>query len=277
MSTEGAKASNTAPPSVVVTLSPPDKAPDAGGDLKGSTDDEGDKGSGQLEGDRNPGKSEDDEAKKPGMAETEEQLDSRGAPSQRQLEAEELMRQMAEHEQQLFEEAEEMIRQAIEESPDIRDLQDQLLIDNTPEGLRIQVVDKEGRSMFPSGAVDMNERALSLLAKVAQVVKQLPNNISITGHTDSTPFRSRNGYSNWELSSDRANASRRAMIDFGIAPGRIAYVTGKADTEPVDTADPMAPNNRRIAIVVLRENRPPPGLAGVPGVTVGPGSPVPAR
>ena len=244
MSTEGAKASNTAPPSVVVTLSPPDRAPDKGGDFKGATDEDGDKGSGMLEGNKNSGK-----------AETEEQEQATGQPSTRQLEAEELLRQMAEHEQQLFEEAEEMIREAIDESPDLRDLQDHLMIDNTPEGLRIQVVDQEGRSMFPSGAVEMNDRAMGLLGKVAEVIKQLPNNISITGHTDSTPFRSRKGYSNWELSSDRANASRRAMIDLGISPGRIAYVTGKADTEPLIKEDPAQPNNRRIAIVLLRENK----------------------
>jgi len=81
----------------------------------------------------------------------------------------------------------------------------------------------------------------------------MPNQIAITGHTDSVPFRGRNDYSNWELSSERANASRRALVGFGVPITRIASVAGKADTEPLVPEDPTLPTNRRISIVLLRE------------------------
>lgn len=98
-----------------------------------------------------------------------------------------------------------------------------------------------------------------MLTSIAQVRNKLPNRVSITGHTDATPYRTENGYGNWELSSDRANASRRMLIESGIAPQRVAQVAGKADTEPPFPTDPFQPGNRRIAIVLLR------GAQGAPG------------
>ena len=179
-----------------------------------------------------------------------------------ELDEDELLKQMAEREQKQFEEAEQQIRQAIQESPELAAMANQLIIDNTPEGLRIQLVDQERQSMFSSGSATMDGGAAVLMQKIAKVVQSMPNRIAITGHTDSLPFRSRAGYGNWELSADRANASRRALLDAGLDAQRIAYVTGKADTEPLIPEDPALPSNRRISIVLLREAQPTPPSGG---------------
>ena len=140
-----------------------------------------------------------------------------------------------------------------------------LLVDQTPEGLRIQIVDEEGKAMFPLGAAKMFERTQALLAKVAQVVNKLPNKIAVTGHTDATPFRSvREGYGNWELSTERALASRRALIEGGLSVDRIARVTGRADKDLLIPEIPGSPRNRRISIILLR-NAPTTVPAAAPG------------
>ena len=162
---------------------------------------------------------------------------------------EELMRQ---REEEAFEEAQEAIRQAIQADPTLAELADQLLMDMTPEGLRIQIIDQEGGSMFPSGSAQMKPRTGGLVRQIAQVVNELPNKVVISGHTDATPFHTEHGYTNWELSSDRANAARRALVDAGVPFERIVQVTGKADTEPFNAEDPFLPENRRISIVLRR-------------------------
>ncbi|WP_119422198.1 flagellar motor protein MotB [Desertibaculum subflavum] len=172
------------------------------------------------------------------------------------LDEEELKRQLAEREQKAFEDARDQIRQAIQDVPELSDLKRNLIIDMTPEGLRIQLVDQDRQSMFPSGTADMHDRTRLLLQKVSQIVSRLPNRISISGHTDATPFRGGdNGYGNWELSTDRANASRRVIVDSGIPAGRIDNVIGKADSDPLISSDPTNPANRRISIVLLREKQ----------------------
>ena len=165
-----------------------------------------------------------------------------------------LERKLAEKEQKAFEQAEQMLRQAIQETPEISDLAKNLIVDNTPEGLRIQLVDQERQSMFPAGSSELPETTKTLMAKISQVVAKLPNKISITGHTDSTPYRNGTaGYGNWELSAERANASRRGLIESGLDSSRVAYVTGKADKDPLVPENPALPTNRRISIVLLRE------------------------
>ena len=134
-----------------------------------------------------------------------------------------------------------------------------MIVDMTPEGLRIQLIDQDQKSMFQSGKANLEDHTKTLLGMIARVVERMPNKIKITGHTDATPFRTDNGYGNWELSSDRANASRRALLQTGLSPARIAQVSGKADTEPLFPDDPTAPNNRRISIVLLRDAPPPQG------------------
>ncbi len=165
----------------------------------------------------------------------------------------ELEQALAEREQEMFEHAEEQLRQAIQSVPELQGLAQNLLIDQTPEGLRIQIVDQEGLSMFPTGSAQMYDRTKQLLELVAQVVAQMPQQISVSGHTDSTPFFNSASYDNWDLSTDRANASRRAMEEGGLSPSRIALVLGKSDTDPLIAEDPRNPRNRRISIVLLRE------------------------
>ncbi len=167
---------------------------------------------------------------------------------------EKLEEELAKREQESFAKAEAEIRQALDEAPDLKDLQKQLLIDQTPDGLRIQLIDEENKPMFASGSVRMETRTKQLLAKITQVIQKMPNKISITGHTDAKQFRgSRAGYGNWELSSNRALESRRVIISDDLPMDRISHVIGKADTEPLVRDDPNDARNRRISIVLLRE------------------------
>ena len=152
-----------------------------------------------------------------------------------------------------FAAAEHALRQAIQEIDELRPLAESLLIDRTPEGLRIQLVDQEGLSMFPSGSAGMFDHTKTMLGLVSEVVMNQPNQIAIYGHTDAVPYASESGYSNWELSSDRANASRRMLLDSGLPPRRIARVVGKAETDPLLKDDPTNARNRRISIVILSD------------------------
>ena len=151
-----------------------------------------------------------------------------------------------------FKQAESSIRQAIQSVPELQQMSQNLLLDETPEGLRIQLVDQDGSSMFASGGTEMPERTKKLLAVVAQAIAKMPNQVTIRGHTDATQYRSEKGYSNWDLSSDRANASRRVLVESGLDQSRVASVVGKADREPLFPENPNAPENRRISIVMLR-------------------------
>ena len=155
-------------------------------------------------------------------------------------------------EEEQFHDAERQLRQAIAESPELQGLAKSLLIDNTPEGLRIQIIDQEGLPMFPRGESEMYPHTRAALELVARVVQRMPQDIDISGHTDATRFQNDNGYSNWELSADRANAARRTLLLFGIPETRIARVAGRAATEPLFVKDPEAPGNRRLSVVLLR-------------------------
>ncbi len=139
--------------------------------------------------------------------------------------------------------------------PELRDLANQLVIDMTPEGMRIQLLDADRESMFLLGSAVPNDRARLLLQKVAPVLARLTQDISIAGHTDAAPFVGV-GRTNWELSADRANATRRLLVDAGLQQTRIRSVTGNAERDLLVPADPLAAANRRIAIVVLRSARP---------------------
>ena len=164
----------------------------------------------------------------------------------------ELERQVAEREDRRFAAAEFALHQAMEQLPDLEGLADNLIIDRTPEGLRIQLVDQDKSPMFPLGSAEPVENARKLIAVVSQVVQRLPNKISITGHTDAVAYMVGRKYSNWELSADRANASRREFIADGVPPDRIDRVVGLADRDLLVPEDPTSPRNRRISIVLLR-------------------------
>ena len=153
-----------------------------------------------------------------------------------------------------FSSAAESLRQAMQSMPELAELSKQLIIDQTPEGLRIQLVDQEGRSMFENNSSQPNPRARLLLQAVSRVITQLPNRISVTGHTSAAPGSNRaSGPNDWGLSSARANASRLVLQAAGVDPDRVYQVSGKAGSDPLYPDDPTLAGNRRIAIVLLRE------------------------
>ncbi|CCG07484.1 OmpA family protein [Pararhodospirillum photometricum] len=137
--------------------------------------------------------------------------------------------------------------------PALKALADSLLVDNTPEGLRIQIVDQDGVSMFPSGSSRLLPHTRELMGLVSKSIADLPNQVAIAGHTDATPYADPSGYGNWELSADRALASRRALLATGLGESRINRVEGKADTEPLLPEDKANARNRRITITLLRD------------------------
>ncbi|MBL6852758.1 MAG: OmpA family protein [Alphaproteobacteria bacterium] len=159
-----------------------------------------------------------------------------------------------------FAAAAEAIHQAVQDNPDIAVLSKQVMIENAPEGLRIQLVDQDGRPMFQQGTAEPMPYTKTLLAAIARIVDRLPNRVSISGHTDGAAFEGPNGTSNWELSSARANVARTLLTGGGLAQDRIYEVAGKAGSEPLLPEDPNASANRRLSIVLLREAPPaPPG------------------
>ncbi len=145
------------------------------------------------------------------------------------------------------------LKEAIGKSQALKPFKDQLLLDITPEGLRIQIVDKENRPMFDSGSSELKSYTVDILHEIAKFVNQVPNRISIAGHTDITPYVSRRDYSNWELSADRANAARRSLIAGGMDAGKMGRVVGLASSVLFDKDDPRNPINRRISIVVMNQ------------------------
>ncbi len=151
--------------------------------------------------------------------------------------------------QELFQELKEQIKQ----DATLQEFKDQLLIDITDEGLRIQIVDRSGRPMFDSGRAELKYYSQDILFELAKTLGSVNNKLSITGHTDSTPFSGRPGYTNWELSADRANTARRALVAGGVRQQQIARVVGLSDSVLFDKEDPNAPVNRRISIIVLNK------------------------
>ncbi|HOO50421.1 MAG TPA: flagellar motor protein MotB [Alphaproteobacteria bacterium] len=170
-----------------------------------------------------------------------------------QLRKEELQAELEKRENAEFEEIKEKIEEAVQES-DLKDLAKNLMVDMTPEGLRIQIVDQDGESMFPIGSARPYEKTVKLIDMVADIIKSMPNQISVRGHTDSVPYAKGADYSNWELSADRANSSRRVLLESGIEAKKLSNVVGKADTEHLKPEAPKDPQNRRISIILLRES-----------------------
>tara|TARA_R110002124_G_scaffold199787_2_gene366619 strand:+ start:3991 stop:4977 length:987 start_codon:yes stop_codon:yes gene_type:complete len=142
------------------------------------------------------------------------------------------------------------IRQHIQDRTDLQDMGENLRFDRTPDGLLVQIMDKEGRSMFTRGSARVDSRTRDLLRIIGEAIVDMKNDIVITGHTDAVPFVNNQGYSNWELSADRANATRRVLIDTGVSPARIKRISGLASTEPLNGADPTAAENRRINVML---------------------------
>ena len=185
--------------------------------------------------------------------------DARGSAPASQVHSDNhLERALPSSENQQFEGAAEAIHQAMQDMPDIADLSRQVIVDQTPQGLRIQLVDQDGRPMFQPGTATPMPYTKKMLEAVAKIIDRLPNRIAIGGHTDGKPFKGSDGATNWELSAARANAARAILTAAGVANDQIYEVSGKANSEPLLPEDPQAPANRRISIVLLREAPPVP-------------------
>jgi chemotaxis protein MotB len=179
------------------------------------------------------------------------------APASQVTSDDHLQRAVPSSQDREFESAAESIRQAMQESPDIAALSRQVIVDQTPEGLRIQLVDQDGKPMFQPGGVEPMPYTKTLLAAVAKVIDRLPNRVSISGHTAGNDG---GGAANWELSAARANAARAIITGAGVSGDRIYEIAGKAGSEPLLPEDPNASANRRLSIVLMREAPPvPPG------------------
>jgi len=145
------------------------------------------------------------------------------------------------------------LESVIDANETLKKYKNQLLLDITSEGLRIQIVDEQNRPMFAMAKATLQPYTGDILHVLGMVLNDVPNRIGLSGHTDSTPYYSDAGYSNWELSADRANASRRALVQGGLADDKILRVVGLAAAAPLDRADPFNPINRRISIIVMNK------------------------
>jgi chemotaxis protein MotB len=147
----------------------------------------------------------------------------------------------------------EDLEAAIDAGQSLKPFKDQLLLDITSEGLRIQIVDKENRPMFAAGSPVLQDYTRVILRELAKVINEVENRISISGHTDRTPYASSNGYSNWELSADRANSARRELVAGGVPEEKIGRVVGLSSSVLFDRENPFSPINRRISIIVMNK------------------------
>jgi chemotaxis protein MotB len=164
-----------------------------------------------------------------------------------QLKAEQIRAEVAR-----LEDLKKKIEQKIASNPKLQGMAGQILLEMTPDGLRIQIVDEAQRPMFASGSPVVQPHMRDLLREMGVLLAEVPNRLTLEGHTDALPFSGgERGYSNWELSADRANASRRELVAGGLPEDQVLRVQGLAASNPFDRRDPAAPANRRISIVVM--------------------------
>lgn len=180
----------------------------------------------------------------------------------------------SDQQRRFFMDLQRRIEAVIEADPELRELRQQMRFDLTPEGLRIQLLDTDHRPMFDIGSDRVAPYMRNLLRTIAPLLNELPNYLSISGHTDSLPYAGGyRGYSNWELSSDRANASRRELVVGGLDSSKLLRVSGFADRVELPDTDPRDADNRRIELLILL-----PEVADYirrPSILNGPGVPSP--
>ena len=153
-----------------------------------------------------------------------------------------------------LEELKGKIDAVIDANPLLNIYRRQLLIDITTEGLRIQIVDEKNRPMFELGRAQLLPHTRDILHEIGKVLNDVPNRITLSGHTDATPYYGgERGYSNWELSTDRANASRRELIAGGMREDKVMRVVGLSSAVLFNKADPFNPINRRISVIVMKK------------------------
>jgi len=217
----------------------------SGGILGGtSLGDDGAKADGKLSVIQQMAPEAPEQTDKEGQSSTTASLDSASEEALRDA--------LAKKEQDSFASAAQSLRQSLQEMPELAELSKQIMIDQTPEGLRIQLVDQEGRSMFKENSREPNDRARILLRAVAKVINQLPNRVTISGHTSANAYGKKQD-GDWALSAERADASRVVLRGAGVDDDRIYQVSGKANSEPLYADDPTLAGNRRISIILLRE------------------------
>ena len=159
-----------------------------------------------------------------------------------------------------LEELQERLKKELRGLEEYSTIQDQIWIRLVPEGLLIDIVDKDRQAFFDLGGTEVTSILLHVLERIVQQVRDLPNRVAISGHTDARPYRDSSFYSNWELSAARALNARRAMEGIGLPSTRVERVTGHADSSPLFPNDPLNPANRRISVLVLRHHLPAPKL-----------------
>jgi chemotaxis protein MotB len=148
------------------------------------------------------------------------------------------------------------LRQAMQDMPEIAEQSKNIMIEETKQGLNIEIVDQDGRSMFPEGGKEPFERTRRVVAKLAAQFKLMPYRLTITGHTSATRLPTKPGYGPWELSADRANVVRQILESEGVPAANLYMVAGRADTQPLFPDDPFIAANRRVTITLMREEPP---------------------
>lgn len=157
-------------------------------------------------------------------------------------------------EKQILLDLKNQIEKMIENNPAIKQFKNQLLIDITPEGLRIQIVDEQNRPMFDTSSADIKSYTRDILREIGKLLNAVPNRVTVSGHTDAAQFAGGDkGFSNWELSANRANSARRELVAGGMDEFKVLRVTGLASTIMFDRNDPLNPTNRRISIIVMNK------------------------
>jgi chemotaxis protein MotB len=162
---------------------------------------------------------------------------------------------LAEQQEQIkLEQLEQKIESMLDANAKLAEYRDQIKLETTPEGLKIQIIDAQNRPMFKLASKGIEDYAKMILHELAPVINELPNKVTINGHTDALPFPSnKSGYSNWELSSDRANVARYELNQGGLAEDKILRVVGLASSIPYNPDNPDDPMNRRISIIVMNK------------------------
>ena len=150
------------------------------------------------------------------------------------------------------------LRQALQNMPEIAELSKQIMVEETKQGLNIELVDQNGSSMFPDGSKEPYERTRRVVQRLTPALKALPYRISISGHTAASKQAAKPGYGSWELSADRANAIRKILEEEGVPTASFFMVAGRADTQPLFPDDPFVAANRRVTITLMREAPPMP-------------------
>jgi len=170
------------------------------------------------------------------------------------VDAEDAKKALEQVEKVKLEELKKKIEKAIDESPTLSKFKNQLLLDITSDGLRVQIVDEQNRAMFNSSKADMQPYAKQILQELGKTLNDVPNKISLSGHTDATPYpNGEKSYSNWELSSDRANASRRELVAGGMDETKLLRVVGLSSASLFNKENPFDATNRRISIIIMNK------------------------